>query len=68
LKAIGHSLNNLGPSQKTLRHPLCPNLVTDLIAHSLKIWAPQKTLRPTWYSKLAAGLGKTVWWIGIFDE
>jgi len=36
------SLNNLGPSQETLR--------------------------PTWCSKLVTGLGKTVWWIGFFDE
>jgi len=31
LKTIGHSLKNLGPSQKTLRHPRCPKLVTGLI-------------------------------------
>jgi len=42
LKTIGHSLKNLGPSQKTLR--------------------------PTWCPKLVTGLGKTVWWIGFFDE
>jgi len=24
LKTIGHSLKNLGPSKKTLRHPWCP--------------------------------------------
>ena len=29
-QTIGHSLKNLGPSQKTLRHPLCPKLVTGL--------------------------------------
>jgi len=28
---IGHSLKNLGPSQKTLCLPLCPKLVTDLV-------------------------------------
>jgi len=59
LKAIGHSLKNVGPSQKTLRHPLCPKLVTG---------PSQKTLRPTWYSKLVTGLGKTVWWIGLIDK
>jgi len=42
LETIGHSLKILGPSQKTLRHPCCPKLVT--------------------------GLGKTVRWIGFFDE
>jgi len=30
LKTIGHSLKSLGPSQKTLRHPWCPKLVTGL--------------------------------------
>jgi len=30
LKAIGHSLKTLGPSQKTLRHPWCPKVVTGL--------------------------------------
>jgi len=30
LKTIGHSLKNLGPSQKTLRHPWCPKPVTGL--------------------------------------
>jgi len=30
LKTIGHSLKNLGPSQKPLRHPWCPKLVTGL--------------------------------------
>jgi len=30
LKTIGHSLKNLGLSQKTLRHPWCPELVTGL--------------------------------------
>jgi len=39
LKIIGHSLKNLGPCQKTLRHPWCPKLVTGLIGHSVKIWA-----------------------------
>ena len=39
LKTIGHSLKNLGPSQKTLRHPWCHKLVTGLIGHSLKFWA-----------------------------
>jgi len=42
LKTVGHSLKNLGPSQKTLR--------------------------PTWCSKLVTGLGKTVWLIGFFVE
>jgi len=28
---MGHSLKNVGPSQKTLRHPWCPKLVTGLI-------------------------------------
>jgi len=38
------------------------------IGHSLKNLGPfQKTLRPTWCSKLVTGLGKTVWWIGFFD-
>jgi len=68
LKTIGHSLKNLGPSQKTLRHPWCPKLVTGLIGYSLKIGPSQKTLCPTWYSKLVTGLSKTVWWIGFFDE
>jgi len=26
-ESIGHSLKNLSPSQKTLRHPWCPNLL-----------------------------------------
>jgi len=30
LKTIGHSLENFGPPQKTLRHPWCPKLVTGL--------------------------------------
>jgi len=30
LKNIEHILKNLGTSQKTLRHPWCPNLVTAL--------------------------------------
>jgi len=30
LKIIGHSLKNLDPSQKTLRHPWCLKLVTGL--------------------------------------
>jgi len=37
LKTIEHSLKNLGPSQKTLRHPWCLKLVTGLIGHNLKI-------------------------------
>ena len=44
MKTIGHSLKKLGPSQKTLRHPWCPRLVTGLIGHSLKIWAPLRKL------------------------
>jgi len=44
LKTIGHSLKNSGPSQKTLRHPWCPKLVTGLIGHSLKIWTPLRKL------------------------
>jgi len=31
LKTIGHSLKNLGPSQKTLRHPWCPKLLAGLL-------------------------------------
>ena len=31
VKTIGQSLKNLGPSQKTLRHPWCPKLVTGLV-------------------------------------
>ena len=30
VKAIGHSLKNVGPSQKTFRHPYCLKLVTGL--------------------------------------
>jgi len=30
LKTIGHSLKNLVPSQKTLRHPWCSKMVTGL--------------------------------------
>jgi len=30
-KTIGHSLKNLSPSQKILRHPWYPKLVTGLI-------------------------------------
>jgi len=30
-KYIGHSLKNVGPSQKTLRPTLCPKLVTGLV-------------------------------------
>jgi len=44
LKTIGHNLKNLGPSQKTLRHPCCPKLVTGLLGHSLKIWVPLRKL------------------------
>jgi len=44
LKTIGHSLKNLGSSQKTLRHPWCPKLVTGLIGHRLKNWAPLRKL------------------------
>jgi len=44
LKTIGHSLKILGPSQKTLRHPCCPKLVTGLSGHGLKIWAPLRKL------------------------
>jgi len=44
LKTIGRSLNNLSPSQKTLRHPWCPKLVTGLIVHNLKIWVPLRKL------------------------
>jgi len=35
LKTIGHSLKNLGPSQKTLRHPWFPKLVTGLFLNHL---------------------------------
>jgi len=31
LVLIGHSLKNVGPSQKNLHHPWCPKLVTGLI-------------------------------------
>jgi len=44
LKTIGHSLKNLDASQKTLRRPWCPKLVTGLIAHSLKIRARLRKL------------------------
>jgi len=44
LKTIGHSLKSLGASQKTLRRPWCPKLVTGLIGHSLKIWSPLRKL------------------------
>jgi len=37
-------LKNLGPTEKTLRHPWCPKLVTGLIGHSLKIWASLRKL------------------------
>jgi len=32
------------PSQKTLRYPWCPKLVTSLLGHSLKIWAIHRKL------------------------
>jgi len=36
-KCVGHSLKNLGLSQKTLRPPWCPKLVTGLpVGHSLE--------------------------------
>jgi len=54
LKTIGHSLKNLGPSQKTLRHPWCPKLVTGLIGHSLKLCAPLR--------KFFAPPGVPSWW------
>jgi len=44
LKIIGYNLKNLGPYQKTLRYPWCPKIVTGLIGHSLKIWAPLRKL------------------------
>jgi len=37
LQTIGHSLKNLGPSQKTLRHPWCPKLVTGLVTIFLNL-------------------------------
>jgi len=52
LKTIGHSLKNLGPSQKTLLHPWRPKLVTGLTGHNLiwtslrKLFAPPGV--PTW--------------------
>ena len=33
-----HSLKNLGPSQKTLRHPWCPKLVTGLFVTKINHW------------------------------
>jgi len=38
-KTIGHSLKNLGPSQKTLCPPWCSKLVTGLTSRSLSIHA-----------------------------
>jgi len=62
-------LKNLSPSQKTLRHPWCPKLVTGLIGHSLKnLGTSQKTLCPTWCSTLVTSLGKTVRGIVFFDK
>jgi len=48
----------LGHSQKTLRHLWCPKLVTGLIGHGLKIWAPLRKLFappgvPSWLRALA---------------
>jgi len=34
-KSVGHSLKNLGTSQKTFRHPRCPKLVTGLLGTGL---------------------------------
>ena len=36
-KCIGHSLKNLGPSQKNLRPPHCPKLVTGLVTFKVRI-------------------------------
>jgi len=45
-KRVGHSLKDLGPSQKTLRRPWCPKVVMDLevlphIPFAMKNW-PQE--------------------------
>jgi len=49
LQTIGHSLKNIGPSQKTRHHPWCPKLVTslyptrrDVVRRSRKIWRMQR--------------------------
>jgi len=36
-KCVGHSLKNLGPSQKNLRPPYCPKLVTGLVTFKVRI-------------------------------
>ena len=67
LKTIGHSLKNLGPCQKILRHPWCPKLVLGLIGHSLKIWAPLRKLFappgvPSWLRAWANRLMDCLFW------
>jgi len=45
LKTIGHSLKNLGSSQKILRHPWCPKLVTGLPTACAKDFNFRKRMR-----------------------
>ena len=52
-KCLGHSFKILGPSQKTLRPPWCPKLVTGLIFIQDKVnlpseWIIAKSICKTW--------------------
>jgi len=51
-------MKNLGPSQKTLRHPWCPKLVTGLIGHSLKFGTLSETSSPHLVSQAGYGPGQ----------
>jgi len=58
LKTIGHSLKNLGPCQKILRHPWCLKLVLGLIGHSLKIEPLSENSSPHLVSQAGYGPGQ----------
>jgi len=58
-ETVGHSLKNLGPSQKTLRSPYCPKLVTCLVA-SAREWNFTAQMI-CWYNAIEHPRGNTEW-------
>jgi len=47
-KCVGRNLKNLGPSQKTLRHPWCPKLVTGLLITQKEVTTEMLNSQTIW--------------------